>query len=55
MCDRSQFNRTRRNLMQVTELIFKELTQNFIDNVFLVDSFPLKICEFGRAHFCKAF
>lgn len=55
MCDRSQFNRTRRNLMQVTELIFKELTQNFIDDVFLVDSFPLKVCEFGRAHFCKAF
>ena len=55
MCDRSQFNRTRRNLLQVTNLIFIELAKAFEDDVFIVDSFPLEVCKFGRAHFCKAF
>ena len=54
MCDRSQFNRTRRNLLQVTNLIFIELAKAFEDDVFIVDSFSLKVCKFGRAHFCKA-
>ena len=43
MCDRSQFNRTRRNLMQVTNLIFTELAGKFADNVFIVDSFLLEV------------
>ena len=55
MCDRSQFNRTRRNLLQVTNLIFIELAKQFEDNVFIADSFPLEVCKFGRAHFCKSF
>lgn len=55
MCDRSQFNRTRRNLLQVTNLIFNQLAKQFVDNIFIVDSFPLEVCKFGRAHFCKVF
>ena len=55
MCDRSQFNRTRRNLLPVMDLIFTELARQFWDNVFIVDSFPLEVCKFGRAHFCKLF
>lgn len=55
MCDRSQFNRTRRNLIQVINLIFTELSRHFKDNVFIVDSFPLEVCKFGRTRFCKAF
>ena len=55
MCDRSQFNRTRRNLLPVMDLIFTELARQFWDNVFIVDSFPLEVCKFGRAHFCKVF
>ena len=55
MCDRSQFNRTRRNLLQVTNLIFTQLARQFKDDVFIVDSFPLEVCKFGRAHFCKVF
>lgn len=55
MCDRSQFNRIRRNLLRVTDLIFTQLARQFTDNVFIVDSFPLAVCKFGRAHFCKAF
>ena len=43
MCDRSQFNRTRRNLMQVTNLIFMEVAKEFVDNVFIVDSFTRSI------------
>ena len=46
MCDRSQFNRTCCNLLQVTNLIFMELARHFADNVFIVDSFPLDVCKF---------
>lgn len=55
MCDRSQFNRTRRNLLPVINLIFTQVAKEFVDNVFIVDSFSLEVCKFGRAHFCKLF
>lgn len=55
MSNRSQFNRTRRYLSQVTNLIFIQLASQFADNVFIADSFPLEVCKFGRAHFCKVF
>lgn len=55
MCDRSQFNRTRRNLMQVMNLIFTQIATNFENEVLIVDSFPLEVCKFGRAKFCKSF
>lgn len=55
MCDRSQFNRTRRNLMQVMNLIFTQIATNFENEVLIVDSFPLEVCKFGRAKFCKTF
>ena len=55
MCDRSQFNRTRHRLLQTTNLIFTQLARQFKDDVFIVDSFPLEVCKFGRAHFCKVF
>ena len=50
ICDRSQFNRTRRNLLQVTNLIFSHVAKYFQDNVLIVDSFPLEFCKFGRAN-----
>lgn len=55
MCDRSQFNHTRRNLMQVMNLIFTQVATNFKNEVLIVDSFPLEVCKFGRAKFCKTF
>ena len=55
MCDRSQYNRTRRNLMQVMNLIFTQIATNFENEVLIVDSFPLEVCKFGRAKFCKTF
>lgn len=58
MCERSRFNRTRRNLLSVIEEISKQL--NLIVSSFssinrIVDSFPLPVCKFGRAHFHKTF
>ncbi len=55
MRDRSQFNRTLRNLLQITNLIFTQLAGQFTDDFFIVDSFPLEMCKFGRVHFCKVF
>lgn len=56
--ERSRFNRKRRNLLQVTELLRQKLMSYFsmiTGNVFIVDSFPLPVCEFGRARYCKSF
>ena len=36
-------------------LIFTQLAKNFQDDVLIVDSFPLEVCKFGRANFCKSF
>lgn len=55
MYDRSQFNRKRRNLMQVMNLIFTQIAEIFEDEFLIVDSFPLEVCKFGRANFCKSF
>ena len=58
LCCRSKFNRKRRDLLQVTELIREKLKQFFnIDSkdYYIVDSFPLEVCKFGRAHFCRSF
>lgn len=58
LCCRSKFNRKRRDLLQVTELIREKLIQFFNANdqdYYIVDSFPLEICKFGRAHFCRNF
>ena len=48
MCDRSQFNRTRRNLTQVMNLIFTQIATNFENEVLIVDSFPLEVCKTFR-------
>jgi hypothetical protein len=58
MCDRTRFNRTRRNLAGVTEMMrqrLNEVMEDYFSSDRLVDSFPLEVCEFGRAHFCRAF
>ena len=55
MCDRTRFNRTRRNLLQVINLIFAKISSHLRDDFLIADSFPLEVCKFGRAHFCKAF
>lgn len=58
LCSRSRFNRTRRALMQVTELLRQKLLSGFSvlsRRYFIADSFPLAVCKFGRACFCRSF
>ena len=54
LCERSRFNRLRRNLSGVTEQIWLKLNGLMpwtADELRIVDSFPLPICAFGRAAF----
>lgn len=56
--DRSRFNRRRKDLLQITELLRQKLFTSFFEttnNYFIVDSFPLPVCKFGRARYSKAF
>ena len=58
LCCRTRFNRTHRNLLQVTELLRQKLTLVFpipASQYYVVDSFPLPVCKFGRARFCRSF
>lgn len=58
LCSRTRFNRTRRALLQVTELLRQKLIQSFpipSSRYFIIDSFPLPVCRFGRARFCHSF
>ena len=55
---RSRFNRTRRALLQTTDLLRQKMASVFpipFSQYFIVDSFPLAVCKFGRARFCRAF
>lgn len=58
LCSRTRFNRTRRTLLQVTELLRQKLTHSFpipTSRYFVIDSFPLPVCKFGRARYCRSF
>ncbi len=58
LCSRSRFNRTRRALLQTTELLRQKLSSAFMmpySGFFIVDSFPLAVCKFGRARYCRTF
>ena len=58
LCSRTRFNRTRRALLQVTELLRQKLSLSFpipCSRYFVVDSFPLPVCKFGRARYCHSF
>ncbi len=58
LCSRTRFNRTRRALLQATELLRQQLVQSFpipISRYFVIDSFPLPVCKFGRACYCRSF
>lgn len=58
LCSRSRFHRRRNCLHQTSNCIMAglaheceiELCENYI-----VDSFPLPVCKFGRARYCKSF
>lgn len=58
LCDRSRFNRTRRNLHAFTEEIRKKissLTELAEQPYRIIDSIPIPVCKFGRARFHKTF
>ena len=55
---RSRFNRTRRALLQTTELIRQKMFSAFAmpySRYLVIDSFPLTVCKFGRARYCQSF
>ena len=53
--ERSRFNRRRRNLSAASEVLRRALTQYFPKtDVFIVDSFPIPICDFKRAKSSKS-
>ena len=53
--ERSRFNRRRRNLSTASEVIRRALT-NYLPktDVFIVDSFPIPVCDFKRANASKS-
>lgn len=56
--DRSIFNRTKRNLHSVIREIRNYISiwmQSNSNNIRIIDSMPIPVCEFGRAHFSKCF
>lgn len=58
LCSRSRFNRTRRALLQTTDLLRQKMISAFnlpFSKYFVVDSFPLAVCKFGRVRYCRAF
>lgn len=58
LCSRSRFNRTRRALLQTTELLRQKMISAFsipFSKYFVIDSFPLAVCKFGRARYCHSF
>ena len=58
LCCRTRFNRTRRALLQVTELLRQKINRVFpvpCSRYFVIDSFPLPVCKFGRARYCRSF
>lgn len=58
LCSRSRFNRTRRALLQVTEFLRQKMLSAFSmpnSPYFIIDSFPLAVCKFGRARYCRCF
>jgi len=55
-CDRTRFNRIRRNLQAVINEIRKEINRMIQPTeIQIVDSLPLPVCKFGRAAFHKTF
>lgn len=58
LCHRTRFNRTRRNLHAVIEQIRKEISflTGYANQPYrIVDSIPIPVCKFGRAHFHVTF
>lgn len=58
ICDRTRFNRTKRNLFSVIKEIqkyFSKLPMFLNDSIRIIDSMPIPVCKFARAYFSKSF
>lgn len=58
ICDRSRFNRTKRNLYKIIleiQKYFSNLPMFKDDDIRIIDSMPVPVCKFGRAYFSKLF
>lgn len=58
LCCRTRLNRTRRNLLQITELLATKAAVGISHTCkpILCDrQFPLPVCKLGRARFCPSF
>lgn len=53
--DRSRFNRRRRDLWKVTDMLRQRLLECLpYGDILIVDSIPVPICDFKRAHFSRS-
>jgi hypothetical protein len=52
---RVSFIRQAANLWAVKRRLFEHISQYFNDVVTVLDSFPIPVCRFARARFCKLF
>ena len=58
ICDRTRFNKTKRNLYKVIleiQKYFSSLPMFKDDDIRIIDSMPIPVCKFGRAYFSKSF
>lgn len=58
ICDRTRFNKTKRNLYKVIleiQKYFSSLPMFKNDDIRIIDSMPIPVCKFGRAYFSKSF
>ena len=52
--ERSRFNRRRRNLWKVTDMLRQKILESLpYGDILIVDSLPIPICDFKRAYFSK--
>ncbi len=57
-CSRTRFHRTKKSLFKVIEQIGVELMNTLgyqYESLKVVDSMPIPVCKFGRAHFHESF
>lgn len=55
-CERSRFNRLHRNLHGVIQNLYEQIAKFFLYcDLLVIDSLPVPVCKFGRAHFHKSF
>ena len=55
LASRSNFVRHTANLWWVKQRFFDHIAERFTDIILVLDSFPMPVCRFARARFCKLF